>query len=897
MFKSIYPFFPRSAAFVLLFLTSGTLHAAPPNLRGSLGIHDPSAVIQCGSLYYVFGTGQGILSKSSADTTYWVTGPPVFATYPSWTTNAVPGFTGDFWAPDIHYFNGQYYLYYAVSTFGSQVSAIGLATSPTLNPSDPTYKWTDQGAVIESSADVNYNAIDPSVTFDASSNLWMSFGSFWTGIKLIQLSPVTGKASTTNRTVYSLANDDAASGDPIEGSYLYYHDPYYYLFVNWGTCCDGIDSTYNIRVGRSENITGPYLDQNGSNMVSSGGTLFLGTTGKFIAPGQVGIIEENGNTSFGYHYLDANNNGTPTFDFEPLAWTSNGWPSFTNNWSAAWHFHMDARDDGNQYYGLLQNGASISNDPLLGDSLLLNGSNQYVSLPNGAANAQTFAAVIKWNGGAAWQRVFDFGNGTNSYLFLTPLASTGFPRFTITSSGTGGEQHLDATSAVPVNVWTHLAATTDGTRGILYINGVAVTTNAAMTLTAPDIVPTNVWFGRSQFAADPYFNGEISSIRIFGRALSATEIVAPQPTISAPAANSFYQPGQTIQFAGTATDFADSPLSVSGLSWTVAFCDGDLTNVVAGPLSGSGGSFSIPSNGEAATNGFYNISLVATDALGRAATNSVNIFPNPTNTAWTAIYSFNNGATDSNGLFNGTLVNGASTVADPIRGPVLNLSGVGQYVGLPAGIGAMRTFAAWVKWGGGNDWQRIFDFGVNDTSYAMFTAKASSGKLRFEITPNGAAETRDLDSPNPLPTNVWTHVAMALDGWQAVMFVNGQAVAVNPSVNLLPSDVAGGANYFGRSQFSTDPYFNGQMDSMQVSSQTLPIEQITASGIGFSNTASTLTLNWPAWTNGLGLYASGSLAAGANWTSVTNPPATTNGVNFLTLAATNSQMFFRLQLP
>jgi hypothetical protein len=481
---------------------------------------------------------------------------------------------------------------------------------------------------------------------------------------------------------------------------------------------------------------------------------------------------------------------------------------------------------------------------------------------------------------------------------LTPLASTGYPRFTITSSGIGGEEHLDATAAMPTNVWTHIAATTDGSRGILYVNGAAVTTNTSMTLTASDIVPTNVWFGRSQFPADPYFNGQISSIRIWGRALSATEIVAPQPMISAPAANSFYQPGETIQFAGTATDFADSPLPVTGLTWTVEFCGTASTNVVAGPFSGiSGGSFSIPPGGEEATNGFYCISLAATDTLGRVETNSADIFPNPTNTDWTAFYSFNNGATDSNGYFNGTLKNGAGTVADSIRGSVLNLNGVNEYVGLPAGIGAMRTFSAWVKWGGGNDWQRIFDFGVNDTSYAMLTTKANSGELRFEITPNGSAETRDLDSPNPMPANVWTHLAVALDGWQAVMFVNGRAVAVNASVNLLPSDVAGGANYFGRSQFSGDPYFNGQMDSMQVSSQTLPIEQITASSIGFSRAASTLTLNWPAWTNGLGLYAATSLVAGANWTSITNSPVTTNGVNFLTLTPANSPEFFRLQLP
>lgn len=209
------------------------LQASPPDLRGSLGIHDPSAVIKCGNLYYVFGTGQGIISKSSADKTYWVTGPSVFASPPSWTTNAVPGFTGFFWAPDISFFNGQYHLYYAVSTFGSQVSAIGLVTNPTLDPSDTNYQWTDQGPVIESGPSVNYNTIDPSVTFDASSNLWMSFGSFWTGIKLIQLDSGTGLRSGTNTTVYSLATDDTASGDPIEASYLYHYGNYFYLFVNW----------------------------------------------------------------------------------------------------------------------------------------------------------------------------------------------------------------------------------------------------------------------------------------------------------------------------------------------------------------------------------------------------------------------------------------------------------------------------------------------------------------------------------------------------------------------------------------------------------------------------------------------------------------------------------------
>jgi len=867
-------------------------------LRGSLGIHDPSAVIQCNGLYYVYATGQGIISKYSTDGVYWITGPSVFSKPPSWTTNAVPGFTGDFWAPDIEYFDGVYHIYYAVSTFGSQVSGIGLATNPTLNPNDPNYLWTDQGPVIQSTTGSSYNCIDPSVTFDTSSNLWMSFGSFWTGIKLIQLNPSTGLRSTSNTTVYSIANDNVASGDPIEGSYLYPHGGYYYLFVNWGTCCDGLQSTYNIRVGRSTSITGPFVDSNGVSMLSSGGTLFLQTTGKYVAPGQVGIIYQNGTYYFGYHYLDADANGAPTYDLEPLTWTGSGWPVFTNNWTAAYHFRMDARDDDNQYYGLLKNSAAIVDDPLLGNCVALNGNTQYVNLPLGLANAQTFAAVFEWNGGAAWQRIFDFGNGTNSYLFLTPLAYTGYLRFTITTSGIAGEEHLDATSAIPTNVWTHVAVTTDGTRGILYINGVPVATNSSMTFVASQIVPTNVWFGRSQFSTDPYFNGEISSIRIFGRALSAAEIVAPQPQISTPVADSDYQPGQTVSFAGHATDFADSPLSSTDLTWTVEFCDTNTTNVVLGPVSDiSSGSFTVPASGEEATNGFYQIVLSATDSSGRTASNCVDIFPNPANTDWTSYYPFTNGAADANGNFNGSLINGASTAADPIRGPVLSLSGSSQYVSLPAGIGAMKTFSAWVKWGGGNDWQRIFDFGQNDTSYAMLTTKANSGKLRFEITPNGSGETRDLDSPNSLPVNVWTHVAVALDGRQAIMYINGHAVAVDSSVNLLPSDVMGSADYLGRSQFSADPYFNGQMDDVEISSETLPVEQITAASIGFSNTPSALTLNWPALTNGLALYSSPGLGAGANWSPVATAPTATNGVNFLVLPATNSLGFFRLQTP
>jgi hypothetical protein len=881
-----------SLAAALWLAEPGRLHAGPPVLRGNLGVHDPSTMIECNGRYYIFSTGQGISVKSSADRIYWLTGPRVFSSPPAWTTSAVPGFNGNFWAPDIIYFNGLYHLYYAVSTFGSQVSAIGLVTNPTLDPTDPGYQWTDQGPVIESSNGGAYNCIDPSLLFDESGDLWMSFGSFWNGIYMVRLDNSTGLLNIPSPSLTHLAYNNQ-----IEASYLYHHGGYYYLFVNWGACCAGINSTYNIRVGRSTSITGPYLGPQGVDMVAGGGALFLKTTGKYIGPGHMGILDENGVQWFTYHYYDANVNGAPTLDVEPLSWSADGWPTFVNDWSAVYRFHMDGREDNGQYYGLLLNGASVHNDPVRGSVLNLDGSNQYVNLPDGAANALSLIAVVKWNGGAAWQRIFDFGRSTNSYAFLTPQASAGYLRFAITSSGIGGEQGINGPGPLPVGAWTQVAVTTDGSHGILYLNGAPVQTNSSMTLTLPDLAPTNAWFGRSQFPVDPYFNGQISSIRIYGRALTADEVAAPQPVISAPASGTTYPPGATIHFAGSAMDLADTPLSVTGLTWTIEFHDSGVTNVVLGPLTGvGGGSFIIPSSGAEATNGFHRIVLSAIDTLGRGATNWVDVFPGSPAPDWTAFYPFDNAASDSNGLFNGTLVNGAATPADPIRGPVLNLSGATQYVALPAGIGQMRTFSAWVKWSGGNTGQRVFDFGSNTTRYVMLTVQASSGRPRVEIRDDKAGGARNFDGPAALPLNTWTHLAVAFDGRQAVLFVNGQAVAVNASVNLLPSDVTGTANDLGRSQFSNDPYFNGQMDSVQISSQCLPIEEITASTLGVSSDPPGVKLNWPAWNNGLILKSSDSLNAGAAWTAVGGTPVSTNGVDFLSITPSNPA-FFRLQLP
>jgi len=292
---------------------------------GSRGVrvHDPSTIVKCESEYWLFYTGRGVQSYHSRDLMTWKRGPQVFTSAPAWTHEAVPAHFGNsFWAPDVMRVGDRYLLYYAISTFGKKVSAIGLATTPTLNPNDPKFGWQDEGEVIRSTSTNNFNTIDPAIFHDTNGTLWLSFGSFWSGIKLIQLDPKTGKRIAPDSPIYPLAHWDS-----IEASYLYQHDGYYYLFLNWGACCRGTNSTYEIRVGRSKEVTGPYLDQTGIDMQKGGGTLVLGTKDKFIGPGHAGILSENGTNWFSCHFYDGSNpRGPGTLAILPMRWTTNGWP-------------------------------------------------------------------------------------------------------------------------------------------------------------------------------------------------------------------------------------------------------------------------------------------------------------------------------------------------------------------------------------------------------------------------------------------------------------------------------------------------------------------------------------------------------------------------------------------
>jgi hypothetical protein len=241
------------------------------------------------------------------------------------------------------------------------------------------------------------------------------------------------------------------------------------------------------------------------------------------------------------------------------------------------------------------------------------------------------------------------------------------------------------------------------------------------------------------------------------------------------------------------------------------------------------GSFNIPLTGAAATNGSYQVRLSAVDNLGRPAANSVTIVPSSAaaSMAWASYYPFTSGAQDANNLYNGTLRNGASITNDPIRGNVLSLrTAASQYVSFPTGVGSAQTFSGWVYWNAGSSWQRVFDFGQNNNDFFFLTTSDASNRLQCAITPNLSVYNQVLESPSPMPINQWTHLAVTMDGRQGILYVNGNAVAVNNSVNLLPSDIGASNCNFGKSQFAADPYFNGRLSDVRLNSTALSAAQL-----------------------------------------------------------------------
>ncbi len=273
-------------------------------LDGQVGIHDPSTVVMCDGKFYTYGTGGSSLVSDDG----W-----------SWKRGTVLPRRG--LAPDVIHLGDRYYLYIAANIGAQPKAAVNMLWNKTLDPGSPDYKWEEGGVVASSDGIEDCNAIDPGVFRDPNDGrLWLVYGSYFGYIRLVELDPKTGKRLNPNDKPRDLAIN-------CEASDMIYHDGWYYLLATHGSCCRGADSGYNIRVGRSRKVTGPFLDNAGVDLIQGGGKLFLGSGGRVVGPGHFGLLDlGEGVQKFSTHYeADLDRGGASVLDIRPLLW-KDGWP-------------------------------------------------------------------------------------------------------------------------------------------------------------------------------------------------------------------------------------------------------------------------------------------------------------------------------------------------------------------------------------------------------------------------------------------------------------------------------------------------------------------------------------------------------------------------------------------
>ena len=308
-----------------------------------VGVHDPHIVRQ-GDTYHLFSTGRGIQVRTSTDLVHWTQGADVFDPLPTWVADDLPDNNGDLWAPDVTWWGGRWHLYYTASVWigalPTRDSAIGHATTPTLDPSDPAFGWTDHGPVVESrgafptdgTVPEGWNAIDAAVAIDEHGDPWLSWGSAFDGIFVQRLGAdgrlLPGSSPTTiaRRSLWFAV---------VEAANPVHHDGAWWLFASYDYCCHGVDSTYNVRVGRADAITGPYLDRHGDPLVSTRagrpprdglGSPVLAAYGEVRGPGHQHVFVDDGTWWIAHHWYDPALDGRSRLGLRPLDWGADGWP-------------------------------------------------------------------------------------------------------------------------------------------------------------------------------------------------------------------------------------------------------------------------------------------------------------------------------------------------------------------------------------------------------------------------------------------------------------------------------------------------------------------------------------------------------------------------------------------
>ena len=307
-------------------------------LDGEILVHDPSTIVVHEGRYYTYGTGNGLPVLTSEDGWTWRRAGSLMSAVPGGKAGPEVLARGgnNTWAPDVIHIGDRFFVYYSAP--GTQPkSAIGLLTGRTLDPESPDYKWEDGGPVVWSDGIEDSNAIDPGVLLDPDGRLWLTYGSYFGYIRLVELDPKTGQRRYPDRKPVNIAINS-------EASILIFRDGWYYLLVTHGSCCQGANSTYNIRMGRARKVTGPYLDNMGVDMLEGGGKLFAGSRGRHVGPGHFGLLDlGEGVEKFSLHYeADLDRGGVSVLDVRPLLWRD-GWPIAGDNLTAGVYSIESAR--------------------------------------------------------------------------------------------------------------------------------------------------------------------------------------------------------------------------------------------------------------------------------------------------------------------------------------------------------------------------------------------------------------------------------------------------------------------------------------------------------------------------------------------------------------------------
>src|ERR1019366_244021 len=302
---------PYILAAAILLAAVPVLFAQPPALNGEPYIHDPSTIAFSDGKYFTFGTGGGGLISEDG-----------------WTWHGGAQRPGGGVAPDVIKIGDRYYMSYARGgggMSGGHASNVYVMWRKSLDPASPDFKFNDETLVASSDGVEDCDAIDPAFLLDpATGRLWLSYGTYFGNIRIVELDPKTGKRVAGNKAV-DVAID-------MEATDLVARDGWYYLLGTHGTCCDGANSTYNIRVGRSRNVLGPYGDNMGIPLLKGGGRLVVAASGRFVGPGHFGRLDlGDGVEKFSMHYeADLDRGGRSVLDIRPLLW-NDGWPVGSDN--------------------------------------------------------------------------------------------------------------------------------------------------------------------------------------------------------------------------------------------------------------------------------------------------------------------------------------------------------------------------------------------------------------------------------------------------------------------------------------------------------------------------------------------------------------------------------------